>query len=193
MAKSLLKEAGWEDTDGDNILEKAINGERIKLSFKLGYFSKIESYKGMAIMIKDYMEDVGFEVILDQHDPMELFGLAQMHDYDAVMLSIEGDASIENPLQLWSTDSWANHGYNFSGFGSARTDSLMRLCMTSMEPDKYDGLIKLLQKEVYLEQPFIFLYQPMKKMVISKKFTNADMYVEKAGIVLNNLKPVDMD
>ena len=64
--------------------------------------------------------------------------------------------------------------------------------MTS-DLETYERLIKLLQKEVYVEQPFIFLYQPMKKMIISKKFTNADMYVDKAGIVLNNLKPVDMD
>ena len=114
---------------------------------------------------------------------------AMSHNFDAMFGSWIGDASITNPYQLWSTDSWAQKGYNFTGFGNAETDSIVRLCDLQSDMASYIKLINQVQKMIYDEQPYIFLYQLQKKVIISKKYDNANMYTEKPGVILGNLKP----
>ena len=193
MAHDLLDRAGWLDSDGDYIRDKMIDGEKVNLSFKLNYFAEVETYHDIALMIKDNLEPIGFEVVLNKLEFSEVYGKAVTHDYDAMIGSWEGDASIDNPYQLWSTEAWANQGYNFTGFGDASSDSLILECNAQIDYKEYERLIKKIQHLIYLEQPYIFCYQPMKKMIISKQYENADMYVEKAGVILNNLKPVSAD
>ena len=61
-AKSLLDNAGWIDTDGDNIRDKIVNGEKLQLSFQLSYMSSAVS-KEIALMIKESMWRAGVEAI----------------------------------------------------------------------------------------------------------------------------------
>ena len=46
--------------------------------------------------------------------------------------------------------------------------------------------MKALQKKIYDEQPYIFLYSRQRKVLIYKRFNTAKMYNDKPGIILNN-------
>lgn len=187
-AKILLDEAGWVDTDGDNIRDKVVNGKKIPFSFKLSYMSGASSTKELILMIKESMYKAGVDAVPTPMDFTLFYKNAYEHKFDAMAGGWGGSASYSDPIQIWHTESWANKGSNFTGFGDAESDSLIRLGNTSLDPEKHIAAIRALQKKIYDEQPYVFLYSNTRKIVIHKRFDNAFMYAERPGVNLGNLK-----
>jgi peptide/nickel transport system substrate-binding protein len=186
-AKKLLDEAGWIDTDGDNIRDKVVNGQRIPFSFKLSYISGAAATKELILMTKESMYKAGVEAIPTPMDFTLFYKNAYDHKFDAMAGGWGGSAAYSDPVQLWHTESWANKGSNFTGFGDAESDSLIRLGNTSLDPEKHIAAIKALQKKIYDEQPYVFMYSVNRKVAIHKRFNNANMYNERPGVILGNL------
>ncbi len=184
-AKQLLDEAGWIDTDNDNIRDKIVNGEKLQMSFEFSYMSSATS-KETALMIKESMWRAGVDVVPTPMDFTLFYKNAQEHDFDMMLGGWGGSASYSNPYQLWHTSSWANKGSNFCGFGDAESDSLIDLANASIDPEKHRDAIWALQAKLYEDQPYVFMYSPKRKIVIHKRFDNANMYYEKPGFVLHN-------
>jgi len=186
-AKKLLDEAGWVDSDGDNIRDKVINGKKVQLSFKLMY-SATPTNKEYVLLMKDAMYKAGVNVIPDPVDQGELQARAAAHDFDMVLSAFSGSAVPDDPGQIFDTKNWSNHGSNFTGFGNAASDSLIAQSNREVDEDKRAMLMKKLQAIVYDDQPMIYLYGIKRKVIISKKFENPGMYVERPGVMLNDLK-----
>jgi ABC-type transport system substrate-binding protein len=188
QATILLEEAGWKDTDGNNIRDKVINGEKIQFSFDLNYFGNSQLSKEMALMVKEEMYKAGIEVNTQPMDFNLLYKSAYEHQFDAMFGVWGGSAAPSDPTQLWHTSSWVNKGSNFFGFGDAKSDSLIELAnRTVIETDR-DEILKKFQAKIYEDQPYIFLYSRVRPTVIHKRFANAGMYNEKPGLITNNLK-----
>jgi peptide/nickel transport system substrate-binding protein len=184
-AKILLDESGWIDTDGDNIRDKEVNGEKIQLSFELSYVSN-PTTKETVLIIKESLWRAGVVAIPTPMDFSLFYKNANEHDFDMMFGGWGGSASYSNPYQLWHTSSWTNKGSNFTGFGDAESDSLINLANKSIDEEEHRNAIWALQARIYRDQPYIFLYSPKRKVVIHKRFDNADMYFEKPGFVLHN-------
>ena len=184
-AKALLGEAGWVDTDGDNIRDKIVNGEKLQLSFELSYMSSASS-KEMALMIRESMWRAGVEAVPTPMDFTLFYKNATEHEFDMMLGGWGGSASYSNPFQLWHTSSWANQGSNFTGFGDAESDSLIDAANRAIDPEKHRDAIWALQAKIYEDQPYVFMYSPKRKLVTHKRFDNTDMYYEKPGFILNN-------
>lgn len=182
-AEKLLDEAGWKDTDGDNIRDKVINGEKIKLSFQLNYITNAD-FEAMALMIKDEMAKVGVEANPNSLEFGSFYGQALQHDFDAMIGSWQGSAIYSDMGQLWSTEAWATKGYNFTGFGNSYSDSLIRYVNSQIDPEKFKAAIQEFQAVLYDEQPYVFMYQIKKKVAIHKRFINPEVYAEKPGVIL---------
>jgi ABC-type transport system substrate-binding protein len=186
-AKKLLDEAGWIDTDGDNIRDKEFNGKKVSFSFKLSYISGASTTKELILMIKETMYKAGIDAVPTPMDFTLFYKNAYDHKFDAMAGGWGGSASYSDPVQIWHTESWANKGSNFTGFGDAESDSLIRLGNTSLDPEKHIAAIKALQKKIYDEQPYVFLYSKTRNIAIHKRFDNANMYNERPGVILGNL------
>lgn len=186
-AKKLLDEAGWVDTDGNNVRDKMVNGEKLQFSFKLSYMSGRASTKEKALMIKEEMYKAGIEVIPFPMDFTIFYKNAYDHKFDALMGAWGGGASYSDPVQIWHTNSWATKGSNFTGFGDAESDSLINLANTSLDKEKHIAALKALQKKIYDVQPYVVLFSRQRKVLIHKRFDNANMYNDKPGVILNNL------
>lgn len=182
-AKQLLMEAGWIDSDGDNIRDKIINGEKIKFSFQMNYMVEGSGTKEMMLMIKDELYKAGIEMIPNPLDFSLFFKLAYEQDFDALMGAWLGSAAYEDPMQLWHTSQWAEKGANFCGFGNAQTDSLIEAINKELDDEKYLTLIKEFQRLVYEEQPYVFLFSPHAKVAIHKRF-KAKIYNEKPNMLV---------
>tara|TARA_B100000700_G_scaffold205894_1_gene226320 strand:+ start:352 stop:2112 length:1761 start_codon:yes stop_codon:yes gene_type:complete len=185
-AKSLLDEAGWIDTDGDNIRDKIVDGEKLQLSFNFNYMHSPLSQQ-IALMIKESMQQAGVDAKLSPMDFSIFYERAQNHKFDAMLGGWSGSASYSDPMQIWHTSSWVNKGSNFVGFGDAESDALIQKANTSIDPNEHKEALLALQEKIYHDQPYIFLLSSKNKIAIHKRFKNANMYKERPGVMLNNL------
>jgi peptide/nickel transport system substrate-binding protein len=185
-AKKLLAEAGWIDTDGDNIRDRMINGVKIPFSFKLSYMSSPIS-KEIVLMIKESLYKAG---VVAEPTPMDFtlfYKNAMDHNFDGMMGGWGGSASYSNPMQLWHTSSWVTKGSNFCGFGDAESDALIEEANLTLDKEKHNNALLKLQAKVYEDQPYVFLYATKRKFAIHKRFNNRGMYNERPGVMLQNL------
>jgi len=187
LAKKLLDDAGWKDTDGDQIRDKQIAGQRVSFSFMLSYMLSPVT-KEIALMIKNELYKAGIEAKPDPMDFSVFYQKAFAHEFDAMLGSWSSSALPEDARQIWHTESWLSKGGNFVGFGSAYSDSLIELANVTMDPVRRKEIMSLLQREVWEQQPYVFLFNATKKMVIHKRFEHRGMYPEKPHIYFDRLK-----
>jgi peptide/nickel transport system substrate-binding protein len=186
-AKELLTEAGWIDTDGDNIRDKMINGISVPFNFELSYMSSATT-KEIVLMIKESMYKAG---ILAKPTPMDFtlfYKNAMDHNFDGMMGGWGSSASYSNPMQLWHTSSWANKGSNFCGFGDAESDALIEEANLTLDPEVHKNALLKLQAKIYQEQPYVFTYSSMRKFAIHKRFNNREMFYERPGVMIQNFE-----
>ena len=187
-AKQLLDEAGWKDIDGDNIREKNIDGKMVKFEFDFNYLNTQVEWKDMADIICEGMMAGGVKAIAVPYDPSVFFTKGRQHDYDMMMGSLGSNSLLEDYTQAWHTSSWANNGSNFSGFGNSTSDSLIDKIKVTLDINKSIPMIKQLQQIIYDEQPFIFLYASVRRIIVHKRWGNQEMYYDRPGLLYNNLK-----
>lgn len=187
-AKKLLDEAGWTDTDGDNIRDKVIDGKKTKLEFDLAYMTTQVQWKDAASMISEAMYKAGVKANLKPNDFQVHYDNAKNHNFDALLASWGGSSAPDDFEQIWSTGSWASKGSNYPGFGNSESDALIDEIKYTLDKQKRIQLVKRLQEIIYDEQPYVFIYSQTRRNVIHKRFGNADMTFERPGVILNNLR-----
>ncbi|MFN0275653.1 MAG: ABC transporter substrate-binding protein [Chitinophagales bacterium] len=187
-AMKLLDEAGWIDTDGDNIRDKMIDGVKVQFSFDYGYMTTQKVVADIAKIVTDAMYRAGVKANLKPYDSNLLYEETRQHNFDMTMGSWAGNSLPDDFTQIWHTSQWENNGSNFTGFGNAESDALIDSIKTTLDQTKRFEMIHRLQKMVYDEQPYVFMYQAMKRNVIHKRFGNQYMTFERPNVVLNYYK-----
>lgn len=187
-AKKLLDDAGWKDTDGDNIRDKMIDGEKVKLEFNLNYMTTTVDWKDIAQMVSEQMYKAGVKANLNPQDFAVLYDAAKRHDFDMMIAAWAGSSMPEDFTQIWHTSSWASQGSNYPGFGDAESDALIDSIKYTIDDDLRIPMVKRLQKMIYDEQPYVFMFAALRRNVIHKRFGNQEMYFERPGLWLSNLK-----
>jgi peptide/nickel transport system substrate-binding protein len=187
-AIKLLEEEGWTDTDGDNIRDKIVNGEKVKFSFQLIYPNIVPGNKEICLLIKDCMYKAGIEMNPTAREFGQFYQECYNQTFDASMGAWLGSSGHEDFSQLFSTQSWAMHGENFGGFGNYKSDSLIQAANLTQDDSVYCRIVEKFQEIIYAEQPYIFLMSPKSKVIINRRFINPHAFPEKPNVYLNILK-----
>lgn len=119
-ALSLLRAAGWKDTDGDNILDKVIEGKKRKLSITI-----LEPYEGFMKYLTVFKEDAkkaGVEINVKLIEWNSFIKLVQEKKFDALRMA--WSAAVDwDPKQIWHSESIAG-GSNFISYSNPEVDRL---------------------------------------------------------------------
>ena len=187
-AVRLLNDSKWTDTDNDGILDRVINGNKINFEADLNYLNTSPDWRDMAMLISEELKKIGIKI---NPVPMELklfIERAKSHDYDMMLGSWAASSFSEDFTQLWHTSNWANHGSNYSGFGNSTSDALIDSIRTEIILSKRDSLSRVLQKLIYDDQPYVFLYTSMRRNIIHKRFANRMIFADRPGTLINPLR-----
>ncbi|MCP4626730.1 MAG: hypothetical protein GY850_24970 [bacterium] len=89
LAKKLLEEAGWKDTNGDGIREK--DGQPLYVNF---FAFNISRYKRMGEVATPMLQDVGFKVDLKILEPGDLYERVLKGKHDLLSTGLVGSQGI---------------------------------------------------------------------------------------------------
>lgn len=190
-AKILLKESGWADTDNDQVLDKIIDGEKVKFELNINFINGSKVWEDLAKQLAESMSKANIYAMLNPLDYNGFVSAATGHSFDMSIGAWQSSAPPEDFSQLWHSSSWLNNGLNFTGFGNAESDALIDSINISVDEQKRNKLSKRFQKLVYDEQPYIFMFTQTRRVIVSKKWTNLEIYTEYPGVLLNTLKLKD--
>ncbi|MBK7036311.1 MAG: hypothetical protein IPI31_05400 [Bacteroidetes bacterium] len=187
-AKKLLDEAGWKDTDGNNIRDKEVDGEKIQMEIEFKYQSGQKFVVDMINMVVEAAYKAGVVLIPIGVEANTLKEQLRKHDFDMYASAWASGSFPEDYTQIWHTSSYISGGSNYVGFGNAETDALIDSIKYTLDDSKRIPMEKELQRIIYEEQPYVILYSTSKKNILHKRFGNQYMVFDRPGVILNNMR-----
>lgn len=169
-AQALLKEAGWEDTDADGILDKEIDGKRVKMEIKYKFNQGNDIRKNIGLMLKDDAERVGVKISVEAREWSVFLEEVKKRDFEIMCLSWIQGPGLDDMKQIWHTESNSSSGSNYVGFGNAESDKLIDEIRVTLDEAKRKELYMKLQKMIYDEQPYVFIFAPTERISIHGRF-----------------------
>lgn len=189
-AIQILTAAGWKDTDGDGILDKMIDGNKVPFQIEFMYQEGAPMGEEMVNVFQKSFALAKIKLIKNPVPVSAMIDYVKRHNFDMYLSAWSSFAGDEDFSQLWHTSSIVG-GSNFCSFGNKESDALIDEMNLETDPVKRAALSKKLQQIIYDEHPYIFLYSIDKKILIHKRYTNAICTYNRPGLILNNLKVND--
>ena len=169
LAKTLLSEAGWEDTNADGIVDKVLDGQRQELNLDV-IVTQREVGQKIALLLKDNGRKAGIDIDIVTKEGRMLSQDIRKRDFEILPLRTRLYPGAVDPHQNWHSDSDRPGGNNRSGFSTERSDELIEQIRLARSADQRQQLYLELQELIYEEQPVVFLYVPFERIIVSKQF-----------------------
>ena len=169
LARQYLSDDGWSDSDGDGILDKVIAGQRTPLALTMTTTQSALG-QGVGLLMQENARKVGIEITLITRDGASFNQDLRARNFDIATARNDSPITLADPYQSWHSDSDAPGGGNRSGFRNARADSLILVIRGSDEAAQRNAAYVEFQSILADEQPVIFLYTPLERIIVSKRF-----------------------
>ena len=154
-ALKLLRSEGWIDTDGDNILDKVIDGKKTKFSITI-----LEPWAGFIKYLTVFKEDAkqaGVEINIKQIEWNSFVKLLEERNFEAIRLA--WTASLDwDPTQIWHSKSIEGGGSNFVGFRNAEADRLIDAGQFEHDKAKRIEMFKKVEKLIANDYPYVWFF-----------------------------------
>jgi len=170
-ALSLLKEVGFEDRDGNGVLEDE-KGEPFE--FKLAYSQGSEDTKRMILLLKDIYAKAGIKLIPNPQEWSVMLEMLDNKNFDAIILG--WSSGIETDIfQMFHSSQAKTNGDNFINYISPKLDKLIDEARGTVDEEKRMPLWREAEKVMYDEQPYTFLTRGKSLLFIDKRLHNLKM------------------
>lgn len=156
-ALELLDEAGWKDSDGDNIRD--LNGEPLKISFAYNDDNLVR--KTVLESIVPDLRRAGILIELDGVSWSELVSeKLETGDFDAVLMSYSLPVA-GNWVSFLHSQPEPFTSINFSGLTDEQVDEAVTSLDSMFPGQNHDEAIAILSKYLESQKPVAFLFKPM--------------------------------
>lgn len=190
QAQGLLAEAGWEDKDEDGILDKVIDGKRIRLSLRYKYPTNNAIAEQVGLLLKNAAIKAGVEINLIPLAFGTLIEETRARDFELYFGRWSQQPGLDDLRNIWHTDNDTPRGFNKSGFGDAESDQLIDSINIVQDDLTRNRLYQAIQRKIYEEQPYIFLFAPTERIVVHKRLS-AEVSAFRPGYFENTFQSVE--
>ncbi|MDF2892816.1 MAG: extracellular solute-binding protein family 5 [Clostridia bacterium] len=166
-ARNLLKEAGFEDTNNDKVLERKFDDKTQTLRFTLITNSENEFRQKAAQEIKKNLEDVGFAVEIQIMSFEEMKTAIDTKKFDAVLTGY--NLSPSQDLSFAFHSSQIVGGKNFMSYSNLNMDNWLYQAYTSTNEDIRKEMFGRIQQTFRDEVPCISLFFRESAIVVRDK------------------------
>lgn len=174
--KALLAEAGWSDTDGDGVLDKEIDGERVPLRFEIISNSGNDIRKAVGLTVIDEMKRAGVDASFREVDWSIMLNKVKTFDYDAVILGWAMGVTPPDSYQLWHSSQAVEGGSNHIAFSNAEVDGILERYRTEFDEAKRIEMYNRFQEILHQEQPYTFLFLQESITAWDRRFAGVTWY-----------------
>lgn len=170
-AAQLISEAGWEDTNGNGIVDKVVDGKRRELEIRFFAYPASELSQKFGMIMKENARKLGvdIQIVIKDFSIVRSEHVAR-RDFEIFSSRSRHGSSLYDPYQSWHTDSDRPDGGNYTGFGNNRSNEIIEAIRSEVDEEKRENLYREFQKILYEEQPGIFLFAPKDGLLVHKRF-----------------------
>lgn len=184
QAKRLLEEEGWYDSEGEGIIKKEIDGKKVPFEFTLAYFAKSTLTKSVAEYIVTALKEVGIKVNLRGMDVADLSAIFDDKNFDAYILAWGLSDPPEDPRQIWYSSGAKEKGSSNSiGFANKEVDTIIDALEFEYDPEKRVELYHNLDRILYDEMPYTFLFVPKVSLAYREYLQNVFIPAERQDLI----------
>ena len=155
----MLKADGWADTDGDNVLDKVINGKKTKFEFALRYNSENPIRAKVSQIVKEQFKKAGIMVNVQAMEWNTLIAEIENRNFDAVVSGWAKGSFHPDANQIWNSKSFLNKGSNYVAYSNPEVDTLIADSMKELDVKKRVKIMQKMGSIIYDDQPYLFLVE----------------------------------
>ncbi|MBR2357039.1 MAG: hypothetical protein IKA65_03315 [Lentisphaeria bacterium] len=171
-AVKLLKQAGWQDRDGDGILDK----DGRKFVFTALQVSGNPVQEKILSIFKEDLAAAGIDMKIVTLEWPVYINKLDKKDYEVCSLGWQLPFE-SDPYQVWHSSQAAGaNGSNHISFINPRADKLIEEIRRTGDVKKRIKLCREFHKLIHEEQPYTFLAVPESLQVISGKIGNVECF-----------------
>ncbi|MBI3502588.1 MAG: hypothetical protein HY063_12425 [Bacteroidetes bacterium] len=179
--KKLLEESGWKNTNGDETLDKIIDGKHTEFIIDFLYNAESDERKSIALMFQQEAKKIGIQVNIISVEFAIYIQRCKNHEFDLTTGQLLSGPTPDDFKQTFHSESTNNKGANYTNFCNAECDAVIDSIRTELNENKRAIMYKRFQKILYDEVPIIFLWAPTERIAIHKRFSNVYPSVMRPG------------
>ena len=169
-ALSLLAEAGWEDRDGDGVLEDA-SGRQFR--FGLMYPGGSDTSEKIALFLKDSFAAGKILMQPDRQDWPVLVDRLNKSDFEAATLGWSSSPETD-PYQIFSSTQAKTGGDNRTGYRSDRLDAAIEDARTTIDAGERYPKWHEVHRILHEDQPYTFLLNRKALRLFNDRIKNVE-------------------
>ncbi len=151
-ARALLKEAGFEDADGDGVLER----DGIPFAFEIITNQNKEREKS-AVIIQRRLKEIGIDVKIRAIEWASFISrFINTGDFDVVILGW-GLGLDPDQYNIWHSSQQTPGQFNFVGYNNPEVDALLEQGRTELDPSKRMKIYHEFAKRLLEDSPIVYL------------------------------------
>ena len=172
-SRKLLKEAGWEDRDGDGTIE---NAEGKPFKFEFTYPVGNETTERLVKYTKDQAAKLGIECVLKPLDWSVFMSIVDNRDFDCITMAWSPTSPESDPQQIWHSQYIQNQGDNFVQWANAEVDDILEKGRRELDVTKRMEYWHRMHQIIHDEQPYTFVCERPWLRVVGPRVGNFNEY-----------------